>query len=152
MIALNCNRPLYVEDYHALGTEPYHCHHCHTGRCPVGITTQDPELMKRLPIDEAAERVAGFLQATTLEVQMIARACGKADVHDLEPEDLRALTLEAAAITGIPLVGTNWVPGRSAPGRPPEPSPARRPERTGTRSRGRSEPDSRSSRRSRPSP
>ncbi|HEY2942064.1 MAG TPA: FMN-binding glutamate synthase family protein [Vicinamibacteria bacterium] len=146
LIALNCNRPLYVDDYHALGTEPYHCHHCHTGRCPVGITTQDPELMKRLPIDEAAERVAGFLQATTLEVQMIARACGKADVHDLEPEDLRALTLEAAAITGIPLVGTNWVPGRSAPGRPPEPSPARRPERTGTRSRGRSEPDSRSSR------
>src|SRR5262249_52148985 len=112
LIALNCNKPLYVEDYHALGTEPYACHHCHTGRCPVGITTQDPELMKRLPIDEAAERVANFLHATTLEIQMLARACGKADVHDLEPEDLRALTLEAAAITGIPLVGTNYVPGR----------------------------------------
>ena len=36
---------------------------------------------------------------------MIARACGKANVHNLEPEDLRALTLEAALITGIPLVG-----------------------------------------------
>jgi hypothetical protein len=48
----------------------------------------------------------------TLEMQMLARACGKADVHDLEPEDLRALTLEAAAIAGIPLVGTRWVPGR----------------------------------------
>jgi len=45
----------------------------------------------------------------TLEVQMLARACGKADVHDLEPEDLRALTLEASMITGIPLVGTNVV-------------------------------------------
>jgi glutamate synthase domain-containing protein 2 len=112
LIALNCNKPLHVEDYHALGTEPYACHHCHTGRCPVGITTQDPELMKRLPIDEAAERVANFLHATTLEIQMLARACGKADVHDLEPEDLRSLTLEAAAITGIPLVGTNYVPGR----------------------------------------
>jgi glutamate synthase domain-containing protein 2 len=112
LIALNCNKPLYVEDYHALGTEPYACHHCHTGRCPVGITTQDPELMKRLPIDEAADRVANFLHAMTLEIQMLARACGKADVHDLEPEDLRALTLEAAAITGIPLVGTHWVPGR----------------------------------------
>ncbi len=115
LIALNCNKPLYVEDYHRLGTEPYACHHCHTGRCPVGITTQDPELMKRLPIPEAAERVANFLHAMTLEIQMLARACGKADVHDLEPEDLRALTIEAAAITGIPLVGTNWVPGRGRP-------------------------------------
>lgn len=105
LIALNCNAPLYVEDYHKLGTEPYHCHHCHTGRCPVGITTQDPELMARLEIDAAAERVANFLNAMTLEIQMLARACGKADVHHLEAEDLRALTLEAALITGIPLVG-----------------------------------------------
>ena len=112
LIALNCNRPLYVEDYAALGTAPGACHHCHTGRCPVGITTQDPELMSRLPIDEAAERVANFLTAMTLEVQMIARACGKANVHDLDPEDMRALTMEAAAITGIPLVGTHWVPSR----------------------------------------
>ncbi len=106
LIALNCNKPLYVEDYHKLGTEPYHCHHCHTGRCPVGITTQDPELTARLPIDEAAERVANFFRAVTAEVQMLARACGKSDVHDLEPEDLRALTLEASMITGVPLVGT----------------------------------------------
>jgi glutamate synthase domain-containing protein 2 len=112
LIALNCNKPIYLEDYEALGTEPYACHHCHTGRCPVGITTQDPELMKRLPIPEAAERVANFLHAMTLEIQMLARACGKSDVHDLEPEDLRPLTLEASAITGLPLVGTRWVPGR----------------------------------------
>ena len=106
LMALNCNRPVYVEDYHRIGAEPYSCHHCHTGLCPVGITTQDPDLMKRLPIDEAAGRVASFLQATTLEIQMIARACGKSDVHDLEPEDMRALTLEASMITGLPLVGT----------------------------------------------
>jgi glutamate synthase domain-containing protein 2 len=111
LIALNCNRALYREDYAALGTEPGSCHHCHTGRCPVGITTQDPDLMARLPVDEAAERVANFLTAMTLEVQMIARSCGKADVHDLDPDDLRALTIEAAAITRIPLVGTDWVPG-----------------------------------------
>jgi glutamate synthase domain-containing protein 2 len=111
LIALNCNAPLFLDDYAALGTEPGACHHCHTGRCPVGITTQDPALTARLPIDEAAERVANFLTAMTLEVQMIARACGKANVHDLDPDDMRALTIEAAAITGIPLVGTNWVPG-----------------------------------------
>src|SRR3984957_14376449 len=107
LIALNCNRPLYVEDYHALGAAPYACHHCHTGRCPVGITTQDPELMKRLEIEPAAERVANWLHATTSEIQILARACGKRDIHDLEPEDLRALTLEASLITGLPLAGTN---------------------------------------------
>jgi glutamate synthase domain-containing protein 2 len=111
LIALNCNKPAYVEDYHALGTEPGCCHHCHTGRCPVGITTQDPELMKRLPIDEAAQRVANWFHATVAEIQILARACGKADVHDLEPEDLRALTAEASMIAGVPLVGTNRVFG-----------------------------------------
>jgi len=105
LIALNCNRPIYLEDYAALGTEPGACHHCHTGRCPVGVTTQDPALMARLPVDEAAGRIANFLTAMTLEVQMIARACGKANIHDLDPEDMRALTLEASLITGIPLVG-----------------------------------------------
>jgi len=111
LIALNCNKPLYVEDYHALGTAPYHCHHCHTGRCPVGITTQDPELMKRLEIDEGAERVANLMQAMALEIQMLARSCGKSNVHDLEPEDMRALTLEASMICDIPLVGTRKVFG-----------------------------------------
>jgi glutamate synthase domain-containing protein 2 len=111
LIALNCNKPLYVEDYQAIGAAPYHCHHCHTGRCPVGITTQDPELTKRLEIEPAAERVANWLHATTSEIQILARACGKRDVHDLEPEDLRALTLEASLITGLPLAGTNVVFG-----------------------------------------
>lgn len=111
LIALNCNKPLYIEDYHALGAAPYACHHCHTGRCPVGITTQDPELMKRLEIDAAAERVANWLHATASEIQILARACGKRNVHDLEPEDMRALTLEASLITGLPLAGTNTVFG-----------------------------------------
>src|SRR5438876_57935 len=111
LIALNCNKALYVDDYQKLGTEPGYCHHCHTGRCPVGVTTQDPELMKRLEIDAAAERVANWFHATTSEVQILARACGKRDVHDLEPEDLRALTLEASLITGVPLACTNVVFG-----------------------------------------
>jgi glutamate synthase domain-containing protein 2 len=111
LIALNCNKPLYIEDYHAIGAAPYTCHHCHTGRCPVGITTQDPELVRRLEIEPAAERVANWLHATTSEIQILARACGKRDVHDLEPEDLRALTLEASLITGLPVAGTNTVFG-----------------------------------------
>ena len=111
LVALNCNRPLYDEDYHKLGTEPHYCHHCHTGRCPVGVTTQDPELMKRLNIEEGAARVANLLRAMTLEIQMLARSCGKSDVHHLEPEDMAALTPEASAICAIPLAGTRKIFG-----------------------------------------
>jgi glutamate synthase domain-containing protein 2 len=105
MIALNCNAPLYEEDYAKLGVAPGWCRECHTGLCPVGVTTQDPELTKRLVVDEATERVVNFINAMTMEIQMLARCCGKSDVHNLEPEDMRSLTLEAEAITGIPLVG-----------------------------------------------
>jgi len=112
LIALNCNKPIYIEDYAALGTAPHACHHCHTGRCPVGVTTQDPELMQRLNIEEGAERVRNLLYAMTLEIQMIARSCGKSDVHHLEPEDMAALSLEASAICGLPLAGTRKVFGR----------------------------------------
>lgn len=109
LIALNCNAPIFREDYQKLGVEPGYCHHCHTGRCPVGVTTQDPELEARLVLDEAADRVFNFVTAMTMEMQMMARACGKSDVHHLEPEDMRALTMEASMITGIPLAGTDWV-------------------------------------------
>jgi len=109
LIGLNCNKAVHEADYAALGAAPGACHHCHTGRCPVGITTQDPELMKRLDIGEGAERVRNLLHAMTLEIQMIARSCGKSDVHHLEPEDMAALTLEASAICGLPLAGTRKV-------------------------------------------
>lgn len=119
LMALNCNKPLYHDDYREIGAEPYACHHCHTGRCPVGIATQDPELMARLDIDAGAERVQNFFNAMTLEIQMLARACGKSDVHALEPEDLRALTFESSMIAGVPLAGTNVVLGGGPGWTPP---------------------------------
>ena len=45
--------------------------------------------MARLDVDAGAERVANFFHALTSEIQILARACGKSDVHHLEPEDLR---------------------------------------------------------------
>jgi glutamate synthase domain-containing protein 2 len=112
LIALNCNRAIYVEDYAALGTKPGFCHHCHTGECPVGITTQLPHLVERLPVDEAAERVLNMLNAFNYEMTMLAKSCGKGNIHSLDPEDLRALTVEAAAMARIPLAGTDWIPGK----------------------------------------
>ena len=87
------------------------CHHCHTGLCPVGITTQDPDLERRLDPEWGASRVANYLRALTMELTALARACGKSNVHNLEAEDLVALTVEAAAMARVPLAGTQWIPG-----------------------------------------
>jgi methylamine---glutamate N-methyltransferase subunit C len=121
LLALGCNSSYYrtpggepvdvTEDYHGLGTAPGFCHHCHTGLCPVGVTTQVPELEERLVVDEGARRVRNYLTVMTMELTALARACGKSDVHHLEREDLVALTVEAAAMAKVPLAGTNWIPG-----------------------------------------
>jgi glutamate synthase domain-containing protein 2 len=125
LLALGCNRPSYRDadgsridvgsDYAALGTAPGRCAHCHTGRCPVGIATQDAALETRLDSVHAATAVANYLRALTMEVTALARACGKSSVHHLEPEDLAALTVEAAAMARVPLAGTSWVPGWPIP-------------------------------------
>ncbi len=105
MIAMGCNSPRYLEDYEALGTSPGACHHCHTGRCPVGVATQDPELEKRMNPHAGAERVARYLTAMTMEITALAKACGKSSVHNLEVEDLRAMSFEASAFTGVKMAG-----------------------------------------------
>ena len=121
LMALGCNGATYtrngkqysaLEDYARLGTVPGQCHHCHTGKCPVGVTTQDPVLEQRLEPAVGARRVRNYLQTMNMELTMIARACGKQNVHHLEREDLVALTVEAAAMAGVPLAGTDWIPGR----------------------------------------
>jgi methylamine---glutamate N-methyltransferase subunit C len=123
LVSLGCNSSSYMHggqhidvsaEYAALGTSPGLCHHCHTGRCPVGVTTQDPVLEQRLEVETGARRVRNYLKTLTMELTMLARACGKQDVHHLEREDLVALTVEAAAMAGVPLAGTHWIPGRPA--------------------------------------
>src|SRR5262249_16840698 len=101
-----------VDDYAKLSTAPGYCHHCHTGRCPVGVTTQDAELEQRLEPAVGARRGRDYLKTMTMELPTIARACGKQNGHHLEREDLVALTVEAAAMAGVPLAGTNWIPGQ----------------------------------------
>ena len=78
---------------------------------PAGITTQDEELAARFDAELGGRRLANYLQAMVLESQTLARACGKSHVHNLEPEDLVALTVEAAAMARVPLAGTEWIPG-----------------------------------------
>ncbi len=121
LVALGCNSARVMmdgeemdvtDDYARLGTRPGYCHHMHTGRCPVGIATQDPALEKRLDSELGARRVTNYLKALVMELTTLARACGKSDVHNLEPEDLVALTIESAAMARVPLAGTSWIPGQ----------------------------------------
>ncbi|MCH6581702.1 MAG: FMN-binding glutamate synthase family protein [Gammaproteobacteria bacterium] len=113
LMALNCNKDIPEADFEKeIGVQAGYCYHCHTGRCPVGVATQDPVLRKRLNPDDAAERVYNFLHTLTIECQMFARACGKTNVHSLEPEDLAALTMEASALAQVPLAGSQHTVGR----------------------------------------
>ncbi|MDA8636683.1 FMN-binding glutamate synthase family protein [Rhodobacteraceae bacterium] len=115
LIALGDNDPKWEAEYQSLGTTAGAYDDWHEGNDPAGITTQDPELMARLDPIEAGRRLKNYLKVLTLEAQTIARACGKNNLRNLEPEDLCALTIEAAAMAGVPLAGTSWIPGAEAP-------------------------------------
>ena len=112
LIALGDNSPDLREEYTKLGSAPGFYDDWQAGRDPAGITTQDPELIKRLDPIIGGRRIANYLRVLTLEAQTLARACGKSHIHNLEPEDLNALTVEAAAMAGVPLAGTDWIPGK----------------------------------------
>ena len=112
LIAIGDNDPKWEDEYNALGTTAGAYDAWHEGNDPAGITTQDANLIKRLNPIAAGKLLSNYLKVMTLEAQTIARACGKSHLHNLEPEDLCALTIEAAAMAGVPLAGTNWIPGR----------------------------------------
>ncbi len=112
LIAIGDNDPKWEAEYKELGTTAGAFDDWHLGNDPAGITTQDPELMKRVDPIKSGERLANFLRVITLEAQTIARASGKSHLKNLEPEDLCALTVEAAAMARVPLAGTNWIPGK----------------------------------------
>jgi methylamine---glutamate N-methyltransferase subunit C len=114
LIALGDNAPEHDADYRAIGSASGYYDDYQAGLDPTGISTQDPELASRFDPIKGGRRLANYLRVLTLEAQTLARACGKSHVHNLEPEDLVALTIEAAAMARVPLAGTNWIPGRDA--------------------------------------
>jgi glutamate synthase domain-containing protein 2 len=111
LIALGDNSPEFEEEYEAIGSAAGFYDDWHDGRDPVGISTQDDELAARFDPELGGRRLANYLRTMVLETQTLARACGKSHVQNLEPEDLVALTVEAAAMARVPLAGTNWIPG-----------------------------------------
>jgi len=113
LIALGDQSPEFDDEYKAIGSAAGFWDDYQQGNDPAGITTQDPELAKRLDPILGGRRLANYINVLTLELQTLARACGKSHVHNLEPEDMVALTMEAAAMAGVPLAGTSWIPGKN---------------------------------------
>ena len=114
LIAIGDQDPALDDEYRKLGSAPGFWEDYQDGSDPAGITTQDPELSSRLDPILAGRKLANYLRVLAMEAQTLARACGKSHVHNLEPDDMVALTVEAAAMAGVPLAGTNWIPGKEA--------------------------------------
>ena len=102
LVALGDNDPELEDEYRKLGTTAGAYDDWHEGLDPAGISTQDADLSKRLDPVTAGRKLSNYLKVMSLELQTIARACGKSHVHNLEPEDQVALTVEAAAIAQVP--------------------------------------------------
>lgn len=83
----------------AVGCQQYRI--CDTGNCPVGITTQDPELRSHLDVDKSAKRLENYLRVCTEELKDFARLTGKDSVHGLSPEDLCTTNSEISGYTPI---------------------------------------------------
>jgi glutamate synthase domain-containing protein 2 len=111
LIALGDNAPELDSEYRAIGSAAGAYDDWHEGRDPLGVSTQDDELAARFDPELGGRRLANYLTTMVLETQTLARACGKSHVLNLEPEDLVALTVEAAAMARVPLAGTGWIPG-----------------------------------------
>jgi glutamate synthase domain-containing protein 2 len=78
---------------------------CHTGKCPAGIATMDPKLESNLDWKAAGKSVAHYINALTDEVKLLAASCGHTNVRAATMDDLRALTYDSAAMTGVKLAG-----------------------------------------------
>ncbi len=113
LIALGDNAPEMDDEYRKLGSAAGYYDDWQAGRDPTGISTQDEELAARFDPVKGGRRLANYLRVLTLEAQTLARACGHNHLHNLEPEDLVALTIEAAAMARVPLAGTGWIPGQT---------------------------------------
>ena len=83
----------------AIGCQQYRI--CNTGKCPMGITTQDPDLRSRFNIEEAADGLKNFLSVSTAEIVDFARLTGNDDVHNLSINDLSTTSFEISNYTNI---------------------------------------------------
>jgi len=70
------------------------------------ISSGTPVFNANLEAAEREERSSNLLQAFTAEASMMARCTGKTNVQNLEPEDMRAITLVVSHAAGVPMAGS----------------------------------------------
>ena len=70
----------------AIGCQQYRI--CNTGKCPVGIATQDPKMRARFSIPASKQRFVNFYNTTRDELETLARISGRSNVHDLDLSDI----------------------------------------------------------------
>jgi glutamate synthase domain-containing protein 2 len=88
----------------AINCEQYRI--CYTGRCPTGITTQDPKLTRQIDNDICVNRLSNFIEVSTREIANLSRIVGKNDVSNLDKDDLVSFDRNLARATGV-----RWVNG-----------------------------------------
>ena len=83
----------------AIGCQQYRI--CQTGKCPVGIATQDPELRKRFNVEKSSQRLTNYFNVINEELKTFARITGNTNIHDLSVYDLATTNDEIAKYTNI---------------------------------------------------
>jgi glutamate synthase domain-containing protein 2 len=78
---------------------------CNTNNCPAGIATQKPELRQRLNVDDAAQRLANFFEASVELMKVMARACGHSQLAAFNNDDLATFDARLAQLSGIEYSG-----------------------------------------------
>lgn len=74
---------------------------CGSGRCPVGIATQDAKLRENLKVEEGAKRVYNYLNCSFEELKTFARITGHENIHELSVDDLVTINSEISEHTDI---------------------------------------------------
>jgi len=78
---------------------------CNSNNCPVGIATQKPDLRARLDVQIGAQKLARYFGASVELMQVLARACGHADLTAFRPADITTWKREMADLSGISFAG-----------------------------------------------
>ena len=80
---------------------------CYTGLCPTGVTTQNPQLVKQIDIEESVKRLTNFVKLSNEEIKNLTRIVGKDDINHLDRNDIISVNKDLSQICGI-----KWLDGK----------------------------------------
>ena len=93
---------------------------CHTGYCPTGVTTQDPQRMRALVVGDKSVRVFNFHQSTLVALQELLEAAGLTHPYELGPEHV-IRRVSASEVRSLAALQPWLKPGELLTGVPSQP-------------------------------